>query len=197
MWQEVFFVKKGHLFLMLDIAVLVALFRLAEELPFPYPRTLSGFWAQRQWIFRTLATMLWLGGLWFDLYQVRDKAEHISSGALLSGMALALSVVLTHYATFLILQYKARLVFQVYGGWALLSAGAAYLMLWLMEKPNADLAGFDTASRKVRWTLAVAFGILAAGMIICCIRYRQVMWYAVTVAAAWLFVAPLTVFKIR
>lgn len=187
--------KKRHLFMVLDIATILALFWLVGELPFPYPRTLSGFWAQRQWFFRTLASMLWLGGLWFDLYQVRDKAEHIKSGALLSGMILALCVVLAHYATSLILQYKARLVFQVYGGWALLSAAAAYLMLWLMEKPNADLVGFDTASRKVRWTLAVAFGLLAAGMVVSCIRFRQVMWYAVAVAAAWLFVAPLTVFR--
>ena len=79
----------------------------------------------------------------------------------------------------------------------MLSAASAYIMLWSMEKPNADLVGFDIASRKTRWTLAVAFGILALGMIVSCIRFRQVMWYAVAAAAAWLFGAPLTVFKIK
>ena len=192
-----FYVKKRHLFMVLDVAIVLALFRLAGEFPFPYPRTLAGFWSQRQWIFRTATSMLWLACLWFNLYQVRDNAEHIDNGALLSVMVLVLCVVFGHYVTTLILQFKARLVFRIYGGWALLSAGAAYLMLRLMEKPNADLAGFDTASRKTRWTLAVAFGILALGMIVSCIRFRQVMWYAVAVAAAWLFIAPLTMFRVK
>ena len=187
--------KKRHLFLVLDIAIILALFRLSEEIPIPYTRTLAGFWGQSRITLRTLTSMLWRAGLWFNLSRGRDTAERIVTGALLSGMVLAACVVFSPYVTRLILESRARLVFRIYGGWALVSAAAACVMLLLMEKPNADLVGFDTASRKTRRTLAVAFGLLAAGMVVCCIRYRQVMWYAVAVAAAWLFVAPLAVFR--
>ena len=187
--------KKRHLFLALDIAIVIALFRLAGELPFPYPRTLAGFWVHRQWIGRTLASMLWLAGLWFTLYQVRDKAKTLDIPALLSGMVLLLCVVLTYYATTLVLQSKARLVFQIYGAMALLSAAAAFTMLLLMEKSNADSEGFSAASRKVRWSLAVAFAIVAVALICGSMRYRKIIWYSVILAAAWLFVAPLAVFR--
>lgn len=187
--------KREHLFRMLDIVIAFALFRLAEELPFPYPRTLAGFWSNHRAILRSLTSMLWLAGLWFNLYRVRGADDRMDNRSLLSGMALMLCVLLTPYATQLILQFRARLVFQVYGGLMLFSAGMCYALCALLERAGTDGPQDTEASRRTRRTIAIAFVLLAVGMILCSIRHRQIMWYATFAASIWLLLAPVFLFR--
>ena len=158
--------KKRHLFLMMDIVIALALVDLTSYFPYIYPRTLADLWSVRGKALRVLTPMLWLAGLWFNLYQVRDKAQRIDNRTLLSGMVFMLCAMFMDYPTGYLVNGKARIAFQLCGALVLISAAACWAMLKFMEAPNADMEGFRDASRKVRGTLAVAFAIVAAGLVV-------------------------------
>ena len=181
--------SKGSLMRLLDAAVALALFEVIRELDLPYPRTLDGLWNMHRDILRTATTVLWLVMLWLSLYPVRDRAERVSRLTVTSGAILCVSILGATYATHLIIySYKALLSQLIYGGTAMLSAASAWALCRGLVNDNPDVPECGEAGRVCGRSLAVALGLMLAGMIACVLKYRQAMWYSVAAAGIWLAV---------
>lgn len=181
--------SKGSLIRLLDVALALALFRVLDNLDFPYPRTLGGLWNMHRDILRTATSTLWLAMLWLSLYPVRDRAERVSRVSVTSGAVLCVSILGTTYATHLITySYKALLSQLIYGGTAMLSAASAWALCRGLVKDNPDVPECADTGRACGRSLAVALGLMLAGMIACVLKYRQAMWYSVAAAGIWLAV---------
>jgi len=79
---------------------------------------------------------------------------------------------------------RPRFSQEVYGGWMLMTLGVNYCLHLSLEKANGDVPECIAASRRWRRTLAVALGLLVAGMAVCATCYPQAMWYSVALASA-------------
>lgn len=181
--------SKGSLMRLLDVALALALFRVLDNLDFPYPRTLGGLWNMHRDILRTATSTLWLAMLWLSLYPVRDRAERVSRVSVTSGAVLCVSILGATYATHLITySYKALLSQLIYGGTAMLSAASAWALCRGLVKDNPDVPECADTVRACGRSLAVALGLMLAGMIACVLKYRQAMWYSVAAAGIWLAV---------
>ncbi len=181
--------SKGSLMRLLDVALALALFRVLDNLDFPYPRTLGGLWNMHRDILRTATSTLWLVMLWLSLYPVRDRAERVSRVSVTSGAVLCVSILGATYATHLITySYKALLSQLIYGGTAMLSAASAWALCRGLVKDNPDVPECAETGRACGRSLAVALGLMLAGMIACVLKYRQAMWYSVAAAGIWLAV---------
>ena len=177
---------KRRLTRMLDILFALAMFQLVfANFGIPYPRTFEGFWRLHREVFRASASVLWLLGLWLGGYRAWDGAGKLTRGALLSGAVLMLCVLVTPYLTqLIIISYKALVSQLVYGGCMLLSAAFSWLLFWRLGRANDG----DAACRDHCRALLPAVAILAVGMILCIVKYRQAMWYSVAIAGVYLLV---------
>ena len=180
--------KRG-LMRLLDVALALALFRVLDNLDLPYPRTLDGLWNMHRDIFRTATSVLWLVMLWLSLYPVRDSGKRVSRLTVTSGAALCVSVLAMTYANHLVIySYKALLSQLIYGGTAMLSGAGAWALCRGLAKDNQAVPECGDACRVCGRSLAVALGLMLAGMIVCVLKYRQAMWYSVAAAGVWLLV---------
>jgi len=184
--------KRGLMRLM-DVALALALFRVLDNLDLPYPRTLGGLWNMHRDIFRTATSALWLVMLWLSLYHARDRAERVSRLTVTAGAALCVSVLAMTYGNHLIIySYKALLSQLIYGGVAMLSGASAWALCRGLGKDNLDVPECGDACRICGRSLAVALGLMLAGMIACVLKFRQAMWYSVAAAGIWLSVRWMT-----
>ncbi len=174
---------KQRLTRMLDILFALAMFQLIfENIGIPYPRTFEGFWRLHREVFRAAASVLWLLGLWLSGYRAWDRAGKLTRGVLLAGAGLMLCVLAMPWATqLIIISYKALVSQLLYGGCILLSAAFSWLVFRLLGKTDGDAACRDHCR-----ALLIAAGILALGMIVCIVKFRQAMWYSVAVAGVYL-----------
>ena len=178
--------KRG-LMRLLDVALALALFQVLNYLDIPYPRTLGGLWNMHRDIFRTATSALWLVMLWLSLYPVRDSGKRVSRLTLTFGTVLCVSVLAMTYANHLIIySYKALLSQLIYGGTAMLSGASAWALCRGIGKDNTDVPECGDACRICGRSLAVALGLMLAGMIACVLKFRQAMWYSVAAAGIWL-----------
>ena len=179
---------KGRLTRMLDILFALAMFQLVfANFGIPYPRTFEGFWRLHSEVFRAGASLLWLLGLWLGGYRAWDRAAKVTHGTVLAGAGLILCVLLTPYLTQLIIISYIALVSQLlYGGCMLLAVLFRWLMFRSLMKANANDAECVQAASAHGRVLFGAAGILAVGMVITIVRFRQAMWYSVSVSALYL-----------
>ena len=185
--------NKKSLMRLMDVALALALFRVLDNLDSPYPRTLGGLWNMHRDIFRTATSVLWLVMLWLSLYPARDRAERVSRLTVTAGAALCVSVLAMTYGNHLIIySYKALLSQLIYGGVAMLSGASAWALCRGLGKDNLDVPECGDACRICGRSLAVALGLMLAGVIACVLKFRQAMWYSVAAAGIWLSVRWMT-----
>jgi hypothetical protein len=181
--------NKGSLMRLLDVALALALFQVLKDLDMPYPRTLGGLWGMHRDVFRTATSAVWLVMLWLSLYPSRDRAERVSRLTVTSGALLCVFILAMTYANALVVySYKALLSQLIYGGTAMLSGASAWALCRGLAKDNQAVPECGDACRVCGRSLAVALGLMLAGMIVCVLKYRQAMWYSVAAADIWLAV---------
>lgn len=181
--------NKKSLMRLMDVALALALFRVLDNLDLPYPRTLGGLWNMHRDIFRTATSVLWLVMLWLSLYPVRDSGKRVSRLTVTSGAALCVSVLAMTYANHLVIySYKALLSQLIYGGTAMLCGASAWALCRGLGRDNPDVPECGDACRTCGRSLAVALGLMLAGMVACVLKFRQAMWYSVAAAGVWLLV---------
>ncbi|MBR1820933.1 MAG: hypothetical protein IJ769_04845 [Clostridia bacterium] len=181
---------KERLTRVLDVAMVVAiLWMLWDNVSIPYERTLAGFWSIHNEIFRTGASIFWLAALWLGGYRAWDRAERASRWTVLASLGLLLGILTTPYFTRLIIRsYNARLSQIVYGGCMIWTALCSFLLFLSLGRANADVPECVDAAASHRRALIGALCILAAGLTLAVVRFRQAMWYAVAVAALYLLI---------
>ena len=86
----------------------------------------------------------------------------------------------------IIISYIARISQYLYGGCALLSAAFSWLTFRALGRAGDDACARSAADH-CRALLGAA-GILAAGLLLCAIRFRQAAWYSVAVAGVYMLV---------
>lgn len=181
--------QKERVVRLLDIATVIALYMLVEKIDIPWEQRLSSYWAVHREYFRIAASMLWIIAIWVGMLRPWDRAVRISGAAALSGMALTLCLLATPHATGMIVQhYIARLSQGIYGSLMLITAAVGWLLLLALERANADVPACVEACRHCRRSLAGAFCLLCAGMVIMIVKYRQAMWYSVALAGMFMLV---------
>lgn len=181
--------QKERVVRLLDTATVIALFMLVEKMDIPWEQRLSSYWAVHREYFRIAASMLWIIAIWVGMLRPWERAVRISGAAALFGMALTLCLLATPHATGMIVQhYIARLSQAIYGSLMLLTAAVGWLLLLALERANADVPACVEACRHGCRSLAGAFGLLCAGMVITVVKYRQAMWYSVALAGMFMLV---------
>jgi uncharacterized membrane protein len=181
--------NKKRLTVMLDVVFAVAMIWATREIGLPYERTLQGFWSIRRELMRTASSLLWMISLWLGLYRPLDRAARVDRWTVLCGAGLMLLALPLHwFTTLVIFSYKARLSQILYGGYMLLTVAMNFLLQLALERANADVPGCAEAARDHRKALLGAAGILAAGLALSVIRFRQASWYSVVVASVYLIV---------
>jgi len=180
---------KKRLTVMLDVVFAVAMIWATREIGLPYERTLQGFWSIRRELMRTASSLLWMISLWLGLYRPLDRAARVDRWTVLAGAGMMLLALPLHYFTTLIIfSYKARLSQIIYCGYMLLTLAADYLMHLALGRANADAPECARAARDHRKALLGAAGILAVGLVVSAVKFRQASWLSVCVASVYLIV---------
>lgn len=180
---------KRRLTWMLDVVFAVAMIWATREIGLPYERTLQGFWSIHRELIRTASSLLWMASLWLGLYRPFDRAARVDRWTVLCGAGLMLLALPLHYFTTLsIFSYKAKLSQILYGGYMLLTLAMDYLLHLALERANGDAPECVQAARNHRKALAIAFGIVALGLVVSVVKFRQGAWYSVVVASVVMIV---------
>ncbi|MBR1558633.1 MAG: hypothetical protein IJ646_00180 [Clostridia bacterium] len=179
---------KRRLTLMLDVLTAAAILWMLIQLPIPStPRDPAHFWRYRREILRTLASVLWLMGLWLDMYPAWDGAGRVGMMTALLVAGQAFCVALTPYMTDLIIEsYMGRFSQQLYGLTMLGTAAFGWLIQRSLKRDDPDDAMHAAACDRCGKTLLVAMGVMLVGLIVAYGKLRQAMWYSVALAAVWL-----------
>ena len=180
---------KKRLTVMLDVVFAAAMIWATREIGLPEERTIQGFWSIRRELMRTGASLLWMIALWLGLYRPLDRAARVDRWTVLAGAGLMLLALPLHYFTTLIIfSYKARLSQIIYCGYMLLTLAADSLMHLALGKANGDVPACAEAARDHRKALLGAFAIVAVGLLLSAVKFRQASWLSVCVASVYLIV---------
>lgn len=180
---------KKRLTVILDVVFAVAMIWATREIGLPSERTLQGFWSLRRELMRTATSLLWMMALWLGLYRPFDRAARVDRWTVLAGAGLMLLALPLHwFTTLIIFSYKARLSQIIYCGYMLLTLAADYLMLLALGRANGDVPECVEAARRHRKALPGAAGILAVGLVVSAVKFRQASWYSAVAASVYLIV---------
>lgn len=169
----------------LDLAFVSAGFIVAQNVSsIPYPRNLQGLWQTHSHSLRVIGFGLWLLSLWVVQYRTWDQADKVNVSAVLLGAAEAACLIWAAcMMEWNLYFHKVRLFQGLLGGAALITCAVCWLLSRVLERENPESR---EAAAQQRTTLAVAFGIIAVGVVLCIIRSQRSVVYAMIISALWM-----------
>ena len=169
---------------LLDLTFAFALFMVVLELDFPYPKSIEGIWRQHSVWLRVVGFSLWYLSLWVAQYPLWDRARQVNGGAVLLGVGQAAGLLMVSCLMNWNLYYRKVRLFQgMLGGAAMLTLACCWLLARALERTND---GCHEAAARQRRTLAVAFGIVAVGVVFCVLGSQRSAVYAIMLSGLWM-----------